>query len=401
MHEPVNIAIVGTGYVADQYAKTLAHHPGLKLVGAFDRDPERLRGFCGICPTRVYADLQEVLNDSTVEVVVNLTNPRSHLEVNQSCLEAGKHVYSEKPLAMTSDEAQALVATAERCGLRLSTAPCSLLSPTAQTMWKAVREQVVGRVRLVYANFDDGMIAPNMSPWQWRNEFGAPWPAKDEFEVGCTYEHAGYVLTWLAAFFGPARRVTAFTSCQIPDKGIPVDAMAPDFTVGCIEYDDGVVARVTCGLVAPRDKSITIIGDQGTVHTANVRDDGAPVYVRLIPAPRLHAALERRLNPLRGWLQRLFRSVPWTGQDWAFQRRLPFAVPRSGAFVGPQKRVDFCLGLAELAEAIRHGRPCRLSAKLGLHIVELIEALQYPERFASRRVIESTFDPIEPLQWIK
>ena len=161
-----------------------------------------------------------------------------------------------------------------------------MLSETAQTVWKALREGAIGRVRLVYANFDDGMIAPKLSPWSWTNESGVPWPAKDEFEVGCTYEHAGYVLTWLAAFFGPATKVTSFASCLITDKGIAVDVMAPDFTVGCIEYPGGVVARVTCGLVAPKDKSLTIIGDDGILSIANVRNDVCPVYVRSIPAGR-------------------------------------------------------------------------------------------------------------------
>ena len=80
------------------------------------------------------------------------------------------------------------------------------------------------------------MIAPKLSPWSWRNESGVPWPAKDEFEVGCTYEHAGYILTWLAAFFGPATQGDLVCLVPDPDKGIAVDVMAPDFTVGCIEY---------------------------------------------------------------------------------------------------------------------------------------------------------------------
>jgi predicted dehydrogenase len=139
---------------------------------------------------------------------------------------------------------------------------------------------VIGRVRLVYANFDDGMIAPKLSPWSWRNESGVPWPAKDEFEVGCTYEHAGYILTWLAAFFGPALNVTSFASCLLSDKGIAVDSMAPGLTVGCIEYANNVVARVTCSLIAPKDKSLTIIGDHGVLCVPDVRNDICPVYVR-------------------------------------------------------------------------------------------------------------------------
>ncbi|MGD0462542.1 MAG: Gfo/Idh/MocA family oxidoreductase [Tepidisphaeraceae bacterium] len=397
MNSPLKMAIVGTGYVADQYARTLPFHPELKLLGAFDRNAEHLDGFCRLFSVRRYDRLEELLEDGAVELVLNLTNPRSHFEITRRALEAGKHVYSEKPLGMSVSEARQLAALAEQRGLRLASAPCSLLCPTAQTMWKAVRDQAVGKIRLVYANFDDGMIAPNLAPWTWENDCGAPWPAKDEFEIGCTYEHAGYVLTWLAAIFGPARRVTAFASCQIPDKGIPVEKMAPDFSVGCIEYADGVVARVTIGLVAPRDKSITLVGDQGTISTANVRHDDSPVYVRKISAGGMQARLQRRFNPLRKWLKHHLSSISWMGRKWSFPRKYPFAIKPSGAMALRRKRVDFLLGPGELAAAIRQNRKCRLSAQLGVHIVELIEALQYPERFNYQRKIESTFDPIEPV----
>src|SRR5439155_10439285 len=95
--------------------------------------------------------------------------------------------------------------------------------------------------------------------------------------------------------------------------------MAPDFTVGCIEYADGVVARVTCSLVAPKDKSLTIMGDDGVISVANVRDDVCPVYVRPLPPNQIHAALERRLNRLRQWLH------VGNGHEWEFARKLPLA----------------------------------------------------------------------------
>jgi len=390
----MNIAIVGCGYVAEGYGITLTNYPELKLVGAYDKNHENLEAFCSRWPVRQYASLQGALADASVELVLNLTNPRSHYEVTRQCLEAGKHVYSEKPLAMDYAAAKELVEIAANQNLLLSSAPCSVLSETAQTIWKALKEGVIGRARLVYANFDDGMIAPKLSPWSWRNGLGVPWPAKDEFEVGCTYEHAGYVLSWLAAFFGPALNVTAFASCQIPEKGIAVEGMAPDFSVGCIEYAGGVVARVTCSLVAPHDKSLTIIGDEGVISTANVRDDVSPVFVRTIPSNGNHAGIERRVNRLRRWL-----GVPDAPDQWHVKRKYPLARKPSGRFVSAGKRVDFCRGPAEMAGAIREQRPCRLSAQLGLHIAELIEALQYPDRFGGHKKIESTFDPIQPLPW--
>jgi predicted dehydrogenase len=396
----MNIAFIGCGYVADSYATTLRGHPDLKLARAFDRNPKTLDAFCRHWSVRRSESLTELLDDASVELVLNLTGPRSHFEVTRSCLEAGKHVYSEKPLGMNADEARGLVALAEERWLYLATAPCSLLSETAQTMWKAIKDGAVGKVRLVYANFDDGLLAPKMAPWTWLNGYGVPWPAKDEFEVGCTYEHAGYVLTWLAAFFGPAKSVSAFSSCQIHDKGIPVESMAPDFSVGCIEYADGVVARVTCGLVAPRDKSITIVGDDGVIFTSNVRNDVGPVYIQPVPARGRHGGLERRLNRLRTWLESRCSLISWSGNEWHLRRKQPFARKPSRIIVHRDKPVDFLRGPSEMVEAIRQKRPCRLSAQLGLHIVEIVEALQYPERFGGRRQIESTFEPIEPLPWV-
>lgn len=388
----MNVAIVGCGYVADFYGATLGNYPGLKLVGAHDRNAANLQAFCNRWSVQRYGNLDQLLAETGVDIVLNLTNPSSHYVVTKECLQAGKHVYSEKPLAMKAAQARELVDLARKHRRYLASAPCSVLSPTAQTVWKALRDNAIGRVRLVYANFDDGMIAPKLSPWQWTNGAGIPWPAKDEFEVGCTYEHAGYLLTWLAAFFGPARRVTAFASTLIPDKGIAVDQMAPDFMTGCVEYDDGVVARLTCSLVAPLDKSLTIIGDDGILMVAHVRHDTSPVYFRQTPSRGWRAGVERRVNTIR----KACRLPGWE-RDWNLWQCYPPVGRKSRHVVDARKQVDFCRGIAELAEAIEENRRCRLSPELGWHIAELIEHLQYPEKFGDRREIISKFDPIEPV----
>jgi len=168
--------------------------------------------------------------------------------------------------------------------------------------------------------------------------------------------------------------------------------MAPDFTVGCLEYGNGVVARVTCSLVAPKDKSLTIIGDDGVLTVPDVRNDACAVYVRWIPPSRVRGGIERRVNNLR----RFFR-LPGLEVDWHFWHRYPLARSRSRNFVSESKPVDFCRGPAELVGAIGRNRRCRLSAELGWHITELIECLQYPERFVGRHTLVSTFPPIEPL----
>jgi predicted dehydrogenase len=113
----MQIAIVGCGFVADYYLKTLPEHPNLKLLGVMDRDRDRAAKFGTYHSVPVYESLEELLDDKRVDIVVNLTNPSSHFAVSQASLEAGKHVYSEKPLAMELSAAQELVDLAEKKGL--------------------------------------------------------------------------------------------------------------------------------------------------------------------------------------------------------------------------------------------------------------------------------------------
>jgi predicted dehydrogenase len=388
----MKIAIVGCGFVADFYMRNLRGHPDFVLTGVYDRDRARLDVFCRHYSAKPYATLEALLADPHVGMVLNLSNPRSHFKITAAALRAGKHVYTEKPLALSIGEARALVELATEHNVRIGCAPCSVLSDTAQTLGKAIRDGVVGKVLLIYANYDDGMIAPMEEPWKWCSSSGAAWPAKDEFETGCTYEHAGYFLTWLAAFFGPARSVTAFSSCQIPDKGTPVDFMAPDFASGCIQYDNGVVARVTTGLVAPEDKSITVVGDEGYIHVRHLRNDKHVVDVYRTRCDKRSSRLRRLSTKVLRKLQRLaYRHHLYIGS-----RRFPLLNLGRFSKAAHGKPVDFFRGPQDMLDCIRAGRPHRLSAELGLHIVEIIEALQYPERFNHHRVIESSFPPMAP-----
>ncbi len=370
------IALVGCGYVADFYMKCLKGYAGVSVEGAYDRDPSRLEAFCRYHGVRACASLPALLDLPDVLLVLNLTNPRSHMEVSSMILEAGRHVFTEKPLAMTLAEAQSLAALAREKNLRIGCAPCNMLSDMVQTAWKAIRDRAIGDVRAVYVNYDDdGLIAPRAKPWLFKSASGAFWPAKDEFEVGCTYEHAGYFLSCLSAFFGPARQVTSIATCQIADKGIAVDTMAPDFSTGCIEYDGGIVARVTCGLLAPKDHSMLVVGTEGTLVLPDLRNEKRQVRIRPF-AKKGRGRYERIKKYPRARGSPLILVHKW------------------------HKPVDFFHGPMGMIDAIREGRPHRLSAELGIHIVEIIEALQYPERFSSHKNIESDFPAIEPLPWI-
>lgn len=375
----MNIAIVGCGFVADFYVKTAALHPELQVTGVTDRDAERLARFSAHHGVATYASLDDLLDDPRVDLVVDLTNPGSHYEVNRAALEAGKHVYSEKPLALAVDDARALVELAESRGLLLSCAPCSSLSEAAQTLAKAVREERVGPVRLVYAEMDDGLV--HRKAYQsWVSESGTPWPWKNEFETGCTLEHAGYSVSWLVTAFGPAESVTAFSSCQIPDKetDVPLEVNAPDFSVACIRFASGVVARLTCSIIAPVDHSIRVFGDDGILQVDDCWKDRSPVHAKR-------------------WLRirrRTFVS-PWKNRVPLVGRGNPVARSQ-----GAQRR-DFCRGIADMAEALAEGRAPRLSARYCLHVAEIVLGIQNALASGSPWKIETSFDPVEPMPWAR
>ena len=382
MQVPTGIAIVGCGYIADSYRTCLPQHETtLKLMGVYDRDPERRTAYSACWGDRVYRSLDEVLADPAVTILVNLTDPENHADVTRQAIAAGKHVYSEKPLAMRHDEAVELTGLARAAGVRLASAPCNLLGETAQTAWAAVRRGVIGRVRLAYAELDDGMIH-RANYRTWFNKSGKAWPARGEFETGCTYEHAGYSLTVLAAMFGPVRKVTAFSALLIADKATdpPLPHPAPDFSVGLLEFDDGVVARLTNSIVAPYDHRMRIIGEDGTLEIREPWDYTCPVVLRRVATGRLARFVERKLGTPFGT-----RLKP--------VRRPPFR----GGYGKPT--MDFPRGIEELADAIRTGRRCRLDEDFAIHVTEVTELLQHPERGSRPAIVRSSFQPIEPMEW--
>lgn len=352
--QTTHIALVGCGFVADYYMSTLSNHPQLKLLGVYDKDPERLKAFAGFHRVRAYPNLEDLLADTQLQLVVNLTNPRSHYEVSKTCLVHGKHVYSEKPLAMEYKQAEELVKIAESKGLGLSSAPCSLLGAAAQTLCHAVRSEIIGKTRLVYAELDDGLLH-RMPYKKWISASGAPWPYKDEFEVGCTLEHAGYYLTWLVAMFGPVVSITAQAMCLITDK-VPGETLSPhdtpDCTIGILTFASGVVARLTTTVIGPHDHTIRVIGDAGVISLKDCWMNDAHVYVQQLVTLRRKAFLS------------------------PFKRRYKApGVPNKSVKSTGSSRMDYSAGIAALALAVQEKQTTILSARFSLHVTEVALAL--------------------------
>jgi predicted dehydrogenase len=369
MNGQTGIAFIGTGFVADYYMTTLANHPQLRLAGVWDSDPVRLKQFCTYWKVRSYASEAESLSDAAVTIIVNLTTPESHYAVNRAALLASKHVYCEKPLAMTAGEARELVALSAQKGLVLAGAPANALSDARAHCADILASGIIGTPRLAYAEMEDGPVFHDK--WQdWRSRSGAKWPAVHEFEIGCTLEHAGYAASWLVSLFGPVANVAAFSALTFPNKGPGTEnlVLGPDFSVGCLTFRSGLVARLTNGLAAPRDRSLTIAGDKGTLVVRDLWDNRSPIHVELAGAkrPLLHRLVDRL--------------------EWQFQRKFPFRLTAGTPVAYPHRaakntlpaypsQIDFVRGIAAQADAIRDGTQPFFAGETALHLTDIVLAL--------------------------
>lgn len=406
----MRVAIVGCGYVFDHYMSTWNAHPQLEIAGIFDIDRSRLGRVSSFYSLKAYSTYEEMLSDESVQVVCNFTSIESHYEVTKAALLADKHVYSEKPLVTDMNLAKELFALADSRSLRLSCAPSNALSDSVQTMWRVIRDGVIGDVRVVYAEFDDNVIY-KMYPETWRSKSGAPWPYIHEYEMGCTYEHVGYHLTWLCSLFGPVESVTAFSKEVFVDKtDIEMHpAHTPDFSVACLNFQSGVVARVTCSIGVPYDHRMRVVGSRGMISVDTYRHYKCPVYLEIFDQITLNFRKARfiRNNSFVQWLLgiggrkiALIRNRPpgakadWKPEPlrwWSLKNILKKARQNQ---LGQQDKV---IGIAELCEAISTSRPHFPSHDFTLHLTELTLLIQNAGVAASAMALQSSFVPPPPV----
>ncbi len=351
----MNIAIVGCGNIAGPYSKDIKRHPSLNLVGFSDIDPSRAQSFAAEHGGKAYASLEEALADPSVELIVNLTIFQAHFEVIKQSLLAGKHVYSEKPLALKTVEALELVELARARNLRLAGAPITFLGEAQQTAMKLVREGAIGDVRVVYAEVNHGRIEswhPNPAPF---------------YGVGPMLDVGVYPLALVTALFGPASRLTAFAKMLSPNRvtkdGVAFTIEAPDFYVVNIEFPTGTLVRLTANFYVSnhtrQGEGIEFHGEKGSLH-------------------------------LHSWFM---ANSALEHSDFG-QQYAPVPLVRP-AEVG----LDWARGLVDFTTAITDDRPSRVTGEHAAHVVEILEATNESARTGLAVELKSRFAPPAPMDW--
>lgn len=404
----MKIAIVGCGFVFDIYMRTAKAHPELSVVGVFDLQVDRMKAVSRHYGFHIFNTYEELLSDPAIETVVNLTSIGAHFEVTKRALEAGKHVYSEKPLTKSVQETQKLFEIAAAHGVRFYGAPCNIFSDSVRTIYNAVAEGAIGKPLLVYAELDDNPIHL-MGFDKVVSPTGAPWPLREEILEGCTYEHLGYHLVWICGLLGPAVSVTAFSSELIEDKleGLPSRVGTPDYSVANLQFANGAVARITCSVVGPRDHRMRVIGREGEISTDSYRQYRAPVFLERFTSRSLNARKFRtlRTRPVLGRRfgiggRRLKLARNWKSE--AVEKNLLVGATVLERLVGALRRrevyaQDKFAGIAEMARDLREGQPQYLTPDFLLHLNELTLLVQGagPEGLAMKTT--TTFVPLGPV----
>jgi predicted dehydrogenase len=404
----MKIAFVGCGYVFDIYMRTQWAYPELEVCGIFDIDTARSATVSRHYGFHVYPSYEALLADPKVQVVVNLTSIQSHYETIKRALEAGKHVYSEKPLTTDLERTRELFALAKARGLVFTGAPPNLYSDSVGTLWKAVRDGAIGKPVLIYAELDDNP-AHLMQLDKVQSPTGAPFPYAEELQEGCTIEHVAYHLVWICAMFGPVTSLTAFSKALVENKRTPLPLTPPDtadFSVACLNFASGVAARITCSWVAPRDHRFRVIGEQGEISVDNIFHDQAHVHLERFSRVSLSArkAYTVRTQPTLG---RIFgisaRRLPlvrrWKSHAVEAERGVGRSLKHK--FVSWLRRrevyaTDKLIGVAEMVRAIGEGRPQPLSADFQLHLNELTLLINRAGPAGLTVTPTTSFTPIQP-----
>jgi predicted dehydrogenase len=366
----VKIGILGCGHVSDQYFRGLARYEYLEVVACADLDEARAALKAAEHGVARALAPDELLADRDVELVVNLTPPQAHAEASLAAIRAGKHVWSEKPLATTLEDGRMVVEAAATAGVRLGCAPDTFLGGSIQTAIKLVADGWIGDT-----------IAGGVAMVT-EHGYETFHPQVDSFYRkggGPLLDLGPYYVAALVAMLGPVARVTAASRATFPERivgvgprrGERIAVEVPTHVTGALEFESGALVTLLASwdVWATNLPYIELYGSAGSLSVANPDEFHGE--------PRLRRAGREELEqppPPPG-------SVHWS----------PVPLVQQGD-------VSRGIGVADIAMAIVENRPHRASAELALHVLEALLALETASSNGRHVEIESRCERPEPLR---
>ncbi|MCU4802138.1 Gfo/Idh/MocA family oxidoreductase [Halobacteria archaeon HArc-gm2] len=353
----VKAGVLGCGTISDAYLSAGDRFDAYEITACADLDTERAEQAADEYGVTAMAP-EEMLADPEIEIIINLTPPSVHEATCTQALEAGNHVYVEKPLAATVEGARSILQTAEREGLLVGSAPDTFLGAGLQTCRQVLDEGLIGEpvgATAIWTSPGHEVWHPN--PDLYYQEGGGPL-----FDMG------PYYVTALVSLLGPATRVTGSvtrasderTITSEPRNGETIDVEVPTHESGLIEFAGGATANLLTsfdvqGSTFPMP-AFELYGTEGTLALPDPNHFEGPVRVQK-----------------RG--EREFEEVDLTHEYTAGR----------GA------------GVADLAAAVRTDWAHRTSGDLAAHVLDVLAGIRESSETGEHQSFDAALDRPEPL----
>ncbi|WP_425078731.1 Gfo/Idh/MocA family protein [Ruegeria denitrificans] len=369
------VGLIGCGRISDIYLKTISKFSSVDVVACASLDPSESRAKADQYGIAKACTPDEVFDDPTIDCVLNLTIPAAHAEISLRALEAGKHIYSEKPLVMNRSDGKAILHMASEKGLLVGCAPDTFLGGRWQTVRRLIDEGAIGKPTGVFAHVGThGTERHHPNPDFYYQAGGGPL-----LDLGPYYLTAMiFCLGQIDRVAGMARRTFDKRMIEIgPRNGEWMDVEVDTHSLSLLQFSSGAIGSMTMSFdiwdsETPR---FEIYGENGTIS---------------IPDPDpVHGA-----NIFQGdvWLKTRDTSR-WSHQPRPTGREDWQVVENKHGFNEDSRG----LGLLDLALAAQEGRQPRASGALAYHVFEVMDAIERAPKFGAYQTIESRCAAPEPL----
>ncbi|MCK0472234.1 Gfo/Idh/MocA family protein [Halalkalibacter sp. APA_J-10(15)] len=353
----IKVGIIGCGNISSIYFKNCHTLNHIELVACADISLERAQAQANKFGIEKAYTVDEILDDPSVELIINLTIPKAHADVCLKALNAGKHVYTEKPFTVRTDEANAILQKAKEKGLLVGSAPDTFLGAGIQTAIQVIERGEIG-TPIGASAF---MIGRGHEHWHpdpafYYDEGGGPM-----FDMG------PYYLTALTALLGPMKKIAGSarisypvrTILSEPKAGEKVTVMTPTHLSGVIDFASGAMATLTTSFDAFGGSTlppIEIYGSEGTM---------------LVPDPNTFSGVVK----VRKRDEQDFKEIAHTHQLVENSRGI---------------------GVADMANAILTGQPHRASGELAYHVLEAMHGFHISSENETHYKMKSTCKKPKP-----
>ena len=331
----LRVGIVGAGKISGVYLSTLQRLSNVDVVAVGDLHEARAEAAAATTPRARALAIADLLAADDVDLVLNLTIPAAHAEIARAAIAAGKHVYGEKPLTVTTAEADAMLAAAAAAGVRLGCAPDTVLGTGVQTARAGLDSGAIGTPIAATAF----MVTPGHERWHPAPEFYYQPGGGPLFDMG------PYYLTALVTLLGPVRRVAGMAATPRatrvigsgPRAGAEIEVAVATHVTGVLEHANGALSTLVMSVDvwAGRLPHIEVYGTAGSLS---------------VPDP----------NTFGGAVQ-IFRA---DAEDWA-------PVLEAGGYRGAARGY----GVSDLARAVTTGGAHRANGEIAYHVLDVMECL--------------------------